>query len=374
MTPEDVGFMRRAIALADRSRGVSEPNPTVGCVVVRAGVIVGEGFTDEPGGPHAEARALATAGERAKGATLYTTLEPCCHAGGGKRTPPCVPRLLEAGVGRVVVGCQDPNPRVSGEGNRQLRSAGVEVVTGVLEETCRVLIWAFEAGLRGRPFVTLKWAVSADGRVAGRRGRPVRITGEASTAAVHQLRGRCDAIAIGTNTLVNDDPLLTARVPDAPRRPVRIVLSNSLKFPQGRRLFETPECGPVWIVTSAAGPSRLPGHVETLRLPAKDNGRGGKRFDLDDAYRLLAERGITHLLVEPGPKLAEELLARGQADRVWELHGTVTIGDEGLAAPTCDWPVAAEGNIGDDRLVERVREGPLAPSSDFRLATCGRGA
>ena len=398
----DAGFMSRAIELAVRGRGYVEPNPCVGCVVVRDGRVVGEGFHEKVGGPHAEPNALAAAGDLARGATAYVTLEPCCHNDAGKRTPPCVPRLIAAGVARVVVGCVDPNPKVGGGGVDQLRAAGIETTVGVLGDECRQLIAPFVARVvHRRPYVTLKWAVSRDGRVAGRKGQPVRITNAAATAAVHALRGRCDAIAVGTNTLVNDDPLLTARTPDPPRQPLRVVLSNSLRFPADRRLFKTPGDGPVLVFTTddrspkpradspqvrASGRSsqtggllargfggHLPDHVEVVPLPARDNDRGGSRFSIDDAYAELARRDVTHLLIEPGPKLARGLIGRGQADRAWVFHGQRDVGADGLPAPACDSPIGGELDLDGDRLVERLNPesatyAALTPSPDLRLS------
>lgn len=371
----DINFMQRALDLAVRARGTAEPNPTVGCVLVVNGQIIGEGHTSAYGGPHAEPNAIADCEERGNdpaGATAYLTLEPCCHT--NKRTPPCAPRLVEARVSRVVIGCLDPNPHVDGGGLRLLREAGTEVETGVLEAACRQLVAPFFARMRlNRPYVTLKWAQSPDGKVAGRKGRPVRITNEASTAVVHALRGRCDAIAIGTNTLLNDDPLLTARTPDPPRRPIRVVFSNSLNFGDRPRLLTTRHEGPVLVYTIAgAATIQPPKGVELVPLPPHDNGRGGWRFSMVDAFADLARRGVTHLLIEPGPKLAKELIARNQADRTWIFHGQRPIGEEGLAAPVCPWPAVGETVLGGDRLVEYLNPASEvffapAPSADFRL-------
>ena len=362
--------------LAILGRGHTEPNPCVGCVLVRDGRILGEGHTSPYGGPHAEPNALADAirrGNSPAGATAYVTLEPCSHT--NKQTPPCAPRLIEAGIARAVVGCHDPNPNVDGNGIRALRDAGIEVTTGVLEAECRQLIAPFYARTRlNRPYVTIKWAVSADGMVAGRQGRPVRITNAAATAAVHAVRGRCDAIAVGTNTVVNDDPLLTARTETPPRTPLRVVFSNSLSFPPDRRLFSTPADGPVLVYT-VDGDERpaAPEGIEVIRLAPHDNGRGGVRFSITDAYADLAKRGVTHLLIEPGPKLARDLIERNLADRAWVFHGQHRIGDDGLPAPECPWPVVAEQDLQGDRLVEHLNADSEAffapePSADFRLA------
>lgn len=375
----DADFMRRAIDVAIPGRGHVEPNPTVGCVIARDGRIIGQGRTSPYGGPHAEPNALADCvarGNSPAGAAAYITLEPCCHT--NKQTPPCAPRLIKAGVARVVVGCLDPNPSVDGGGIAMLREAGVEVEIGILEAQCRQLIAPFFARTRlNRPYVTMKWALSADGKIAGRAGRPVRITNDAATAAVHALRGRCDAIAVGTNTLVNDDPLLTARTPDPPRRPIRVVLSNRLMSPEGRRLFNVKN-GPVLVYTNeaqAASPEAIAIRrtgAEVVALPAKDNGRGESRFAMRDVYSDLTARGVTHLLIEPGAKLALDLMFRSLADRAWVFRGQVTIGEDGLVGPQCLWPTVASADLDGDRLHEWLNTSSDAffasePSADFRL-------
>lgn len=371
--------MRAALGLATRGRGHVEPNPMVGCVIARDGRAIGEGFHERFGGAHAEINGLAACTEDPAGATAYVTLEPCCHE--NKKTPPCVPRLMAAKLGRVVVGTLDPNRQVSGEGVRQLRAAGIEVTVGVLEPECRQLIAPYIARtLHNRPYVTLKWAVSADGKIAGRQGRAVRITNDVATAAVHALRGLCDAIAVGTNTLVNDDPLLTARTPDPPRRPIRVVLSNRLILPGDRRLFNAVGAAPVLVYTARtrsdsreADAIRRSG-AEVFGLPESDNWRGDVRFSMRDVYADLAQRDVTHLLVEPGAKLARELIERNQADRAWVIRGRVTIGDDGIAAPSCSWPPVASANLDGDRLREKLNIGShcyfaAEPSPDLRIAS-----
>lgn len=382
----DERFMARAIEVAAGARGLAEPNPLVGCVIVRDCEVVGEGHTSRYGGPHAEPAALDAAGARAVGATAYVTLEPCCYTGHGKLTPPCAPRLIGARLARVVIGCADPNPHVAGNGVRQLREAGLDVTVGVLEARARQLIAPFVARvLHNRPYVTLKWAVSADGKVAGRQGRPVRITNAAATAAVHWLRGRVDAIAVGTNTLVNDDPLLTARTPEPLRVPTRVVFSNSFaldaatevagsdqhpRLPSRRhgksRLFSTPDAGPVLVYTVDRGMALpTPAKVEVVALPPHDNGRGGVRFSMADAFADLAQRRVAHLLIEPGPKLARELIARNQADRVWTIRGQHSIGDDGLDALDDPYPTTATLDLDGDLLRESLNPRSAAYFGNF---------
>ena len=353
-------FMQRALELAARGRGSVEPNPLVGCVIERGGRIIGEGFHERFGGPHAEINALAACSESPAGATVHVTLEPCCHS--NKKTPPCVPKLIEAKVAWVLIGCLDPDPAVSGQGAAQLRAASMDVHVGVLEAECRQINAAYMARvIHNRPYVTLKWAVSADGMIAGREGRRVQIAGEAATAAVHALRGRCDAIAVGTNTLLNDDPLLTVRTPNPPRLPLRVVLSNRLLLPKDRRLFQTALADhPVLVYTSEpradspdASAIRSCG-AEVVGLPAKDNWRGDVRFSMNDVYADLARRRVTHLLVEPGAQLARELIDRSQADRAWVIRGQMTIAQSGITAPLCPWPIAGSRQLEGDRLREHL--------------------
>src|SRR5688500_868838 len=265
MHASDEHWMRRAIRLAMNGRGRVEPNPMVGCVIVKDGRVIGEGYHQQFGGPHAEPNALANCTESPQGATAYVALEPCCHT--DKKTPPCVPRLIEAKVARVVIGCLDPNPPVNGRGAAALAAAGVKVTAPMLENSCRQLLAPFVAHVvHRRPYVTLKWAQSRNGMVAGRMGRPVKITGEASDRIVHALRSRCDAIAVGTNTVLNDDPILTARLAtDHPRRLLRVVLSSSLKLPLDSRLVRSAREHPVVAYCSASSALANADTVSALR-------------------------------------------------------------------------------------------------------------
>jgi diaminohydroxyphosphoribosylaminopyrimidine deaminase/5-amino-6-(5-phosphoribosylamino)uracil reductase len=378
----DTHWMRRAVRLAMNGRGRVEPNPMVGCVIVKDGRVIGEGSHQQFGGPHAEPNALAACTESPAGATVYTTLEPCCHT--GKKTPPCVPRLIEAKVARVVIGCIDPDRRVNGRGAGQLRAAGIDVPAPVLEGSCRQLLAPFIARVvHRRPYVTLKWAQSANGMVAGAMGRRVKITGDASDRIVHALRARCDAIAVGTNTVLNDDPLLTARTSDAPvRRPLRVVLSNSLKLPPASRLVHSARDHPVLVYCSVAAAAakhevvrdlRSAG-VEVVTLPDQD-----AHFSFADVLSDLHTRGVVHLLVEPGPTLTHYFLSRGQADRVWVFRSRNTIDESGAlaisSAPLVDYPETGRFDVDPaDTLTEYLDPtSPVffapEPSADFVLST-----
>lgn len=364
--------LREAIRLAKQGRGHVEPNPTVGCVLLdEAGTILGRGFHERYGGPHAEPNALADAAARnrdVRRATAVVTLEPCCHT--NKQTPPCVPTLIQAGVRRVVVGALDPNPAVNGEGLRQLRASGIETVFADAP-ACRQLLAPFVARtVHRRPYVTAKVAVSADGKVAGKAGVPVRLTGAASNRAVHGLRSRCDALAVGTNTVVNDDPSLTVRgIGHPPRVPRRVVLSNGLNLPRGAKLFN--DGGPAPLVYTSAD-LELPG-AEVVRLPGVATARGTMRFRFEDVLADLHGRGVTHLLIEPGPTLLAALTERGQIDRLWSFHCPASIGDDGLAVTLPDWP-GHERRLGPDVLRESFLPASevffaVEPSADLDLAT-----
>lgn len=379
MQPKDETYLRRALLLAMNGRGKVEPNPMVGCVIVKNDRVIGEGFHQRFGEAHAEPNALASCSESPEGATVYVTLEPCCHT--NKKTPPCAPRVIQAKVARVVIGCLDPNPAVNGNGVAMLRNAGIRVVPGLLEAECKQLIAPFLAAVNlHRPYVTLKWAQSANGLVAGRMGKPVQITNELSNRQVHLLRSRCDAIAVGTNTVLNDDPLLTARGVEDPRRLLRVILSNSLRFPLHGRLIDSAAANPVVLYCSRrAGESssasidalRAKG-VEVVTLPDHEG-----HFSFNDVLKDLHARKVMHLLVEPGPTLARSMLARGQADRIWVFGSKKTIdashGEAVLAAPSVDYPVTGTARLGDDKLTEYLNPGsnafhaPVA-SADLVLA------
>jgi len=309
--------MKEALRLAAKGLGRTSPNPMVGAVVVQGDTVVGKGCHEYVGGPHAEVNALREAGDRAKGAVLYVTLEPCNHHG---RTPPCSHAVLEAGISRVVVGMADPNPSVKGGGTDYLRSNGITVEPGPLEQECRLLNQAFiKHVVTGLPFVTVKAAATLDGRIATPTGDSRWITNERSRRFVHHLRCISDGILVGIDTAIADDPQLTARLRRTPpcRQPIRIVLDSSLKIPQDARLVKTARETPVW-VACGQGASRdreselKEAGVEVIRLPLKDG-----RIELFSLLKELGKRQLTSLLVEGGASVLGAFLEERLAD---EFH------------------------------------------------------
>jgi diaminohydroxyphosphoribosylaminopyrimidine deaminase/5-amino-6-(5-phosphoribosylamino)uracil reductase len=352
----DAHFLALALRLAARGLGRTWPNPAVGCIVVKDGHIVGRGWTQPGGRPHAEVEALRRAGDQALGATVYVTLEPCAHYG---RTPPCTMALLHAGVRRVVAATQCPDRRVDGKGIAQLRQAGVEVTLGPLRAEAEALNAGFFLKERsGRPLVTLKLATSLDGRIATRSGASRWITGEEARTRAHWLRATHDAIMIGSGTALADDPSLTCRLPGLEdRSPVRVVLDGRLRLPATSQLALTASDVPTWLVTRRAGP---PERVEALRrlgvelIEVKAERAGG--LALDDVLAALASRGITRVLVEGGARLATALLRRGLIDRLAWVQAPIIIGGDGLAAI---------GALGIETVAEAIR---LARSGGEMLA------
>lgn len=325
MASDDERWMRRALTLAERGRGLTSPNPLIGCVIVRNREVVGEGFHAQAGGPHAEVEALAAAGDRAAGATVYVTLEPCDHTG---RTGPCSVALLDAGVTRVVAALADPNPQAAG-GAERLRSRGVDVEIGVCAADAARQNEVFLHGLaHARPFVVLKCAVSMDGRVAAADGTARWLTGETARARAHQLRAEVDAVLVGSGTVLADDPQLTVRLPDHDGpQPLRVVLDRRGRVPADARVLD----------------DQAPSLVLATDIP--------------QTCKDLWDREVHSLLVEGGPTLASAFLAAGLVDRL-VLHvaplllgpaglpmtavGPATLGDAGR------WRLAATEQVGDD--------------------------
>jgi diaminohydroxyphosphoribosylaminopyrimidine deaminase/5-amino-6-(5-phosphoribosylamino)uracil reductase len=324
--------MARALRLAEGGRGTASPNPLVGAVLVAGGRAVGEGFHRAPGEPHAEALALAAAGPRAAGATLYVTLEPCAHHG---RTPPCADALVAAGVARVVAALRDPDPRVDGAGLARLTQGGVAVTVGVGEAAAAAQNAAFLLHRRlGRPRVTLKAAASLDGKVAAADGSSQWITGPAARADAHRLRAEADAVAVGAGTALADDPRLTVRLPGyAGRQPLRVLVDAAGRVGAAGRLFDG--AAPTLVATTAAAPAAAV-HAwaaagADLLVCGQAPGAAAPAVDLAELAAALGRRGVLELLVEGGPRLHASLWAAGLADRlVWYLAPLVLGGD---AAP-----------------------------------------
>jgi len=331
--PEDTRYMQLALALGRRGQGCTWPNPAVGAVIVKDGVIVGRGWTQAGGRPHAEPEALRSAGEAARGATLYVTLEPCSHFG---KSPPCADAIIAAGIARVVSAIEDPNPEVGGQGHARLRAAGIQVDVGLCaEEAARDHAGHFLRVREKRPFVILKLAVSVDDRIAAAGHRPVAITGEAAKARVHLLRAQSDAILVGIGTVLADDPLLTCRLPGMEARsPVRVVLDRALRMSGNSRLVHSARQTPLWLMSAetaeAAAAAKLgAAGAHVFHLAADDHKPG---LDPRAVLRTLSAQGITRLMVEGGARVASSFLSAGLVDEVWLLRGPDTIGADGVPA------------------------------------------
>lgn len=355
MTPgeDDEVFMRRALDLAQQACGLTSPNPLVGAVIVREGVVVGEGFHRAAGEVHAEVEALGAAGARARGATLFVTLEPCAHWG---RTPPCAPRVAAAGVRRVVAALADPDPRVAGRGLSMLREAGVQVVVGVLAGEAQRQNRAFLTAMRlGRPHVTLKIAMTLDGKIADREGASRWITGETARAEAHRLRSESDAILVGIGTVLLDDPELTVRLGRPwPREPYRIVLDAGARTPVEARVVRTATPARTLVMIGHDAPND---HAERLSRAGPVVVRGPERHghvDLEAVLTELHRREVRALLVEGGAEVHGAFLEAGLVDRVVVFIAPLLLG--GRAAPS------AVGGLGLP-LKSGLRLGPLAVRS-----------
>jgi len=323
--------MELALSLGRRGLGRTWPNPAVGAVIVKDGAIVGRGWTQPGGRPHAEVEALRRAGAAARGATLYVTLEPCSHHG---KSPPCADAIIAAGISRVVSALEDPNREVSGAGHARLRAAGISVDIGVgADEARHDHDGHISRMCRGRPHVMLKLAISADGKagVAGRR--PIAITGEAVRERVHLLRAQSDAIMIGIGTALADDPVLTCRLPGMEKySPVRVIADSMLRLPLNSRLVKSTYETPVWAVAGMSAPQEaefrlLPLGVEVLRSPDSTD-----PLDLKDALGFLSAKGITRLMVEGGPRLTAAMIAADLVDEAMLFHSPKVIGPDGIDA------------------------------------------
>jgi diaminohydroxyphosphoribosylaminopyrimidine deaminase/5-amino-6-(5-phosphoribosylamino)uracil reductase len=331
MLAADERFMRRALELAARARGLTSPNPMVGAVVVRDGALVAEGFHHRAGAPHAEVEALTAAGDRARGATLYVTLEPCVHHG---RTPPCVPAVVAASVARVVIAIADPNPLVSGRGLAALQEAGLEVAVGALAGEAAALNRVFMTAVRlQRPHVTLKVGMTLDGKIADVHGSSRWITGEPARLHAHRMRAESDAIVAGVATVLRDDPRLDVRLPEPwPREPYRVVLDSAARTPVDARILHAGDPSRVIVaVTRAASPGRVralrEAGVTVLELP----GAAG-RVDVSGLLAQLYEREVRAVLLEGGGEVHAAFLEAGLVDRVAAFVAPMLLG--GRHAPT----------------------------------------
>ncbi len=319
----DQDLMWRALDLAEKGRPTTSPNPMVGAIVVRDGVIVGEGWHQKAGEPHAEPIALDAAGDLAKGATLYVTLEPCCHHG---RTPPCTDRIIRSGISHVVAAMADPFPQVSGKGFETLRQAGISVTTGILEIEARKLNEAYLKRIAtGVPWVTVKAAITLDGKMATRSGDSKWITGEAARAEAHRLRSMHNVVLVGIGTVLADDPLLTCRLPEANHQPWRAVLDSNGQLPITSQLVKTASVDSpvVQFVREDTKVPRLSDYVETIQVKGNDTG-----LDMSAVLKSLADKGANSVLAEGGPRVLSSLIRGGYADRAAIFIAPRILGDE----------------------------------------------
>ena len=352
---EDERHMRHALRLAARALGRVAPNPAVGCLIISTdGVVVGRGWTDVGGRPHAESRAIEQARSRAKGATAYVTLEPCAHFG---ETPPCSEALIAAGIARVVGAVVDSDPRVSGQGFAKLAEAGVTVTKNVCEREARMLNRGFFLRVeQGRPLVALKSAESADGYVAGEKQKGRWITSQAARRHGHLLRAQFDAIMVGIETIIADDPSLTCRLEGLEdRTPIRVVLDSGLRLPLKSRLAGSAKQSPVLVFTVSEneGGELASSGVEIVRVKADLDGHP----DIGEVLKALAERGITRLLVEGGPKIHSAFLARNLVDVIYRYRAPQSLGGGVLSALNSLFTAA--GTPGPNiEFIEGARLGP----------------
>jgi diaminohydroxyphosphoribosylaminopyrimidine deaminase/5-amino-6-(5-phosphoribosylamino)uracil reductase len=355
----DERLMAAANHYGRRNLGQTFPNPAVGALIVRFDngqpIVVARGATAQGGRPHAETEALALAGDAARGATTYVTLEPCAHHG---KTPPCANAIISAGIARAVIAIEDPNPEVKGKGTALLRAAGIEVTVGV---GAREALMTHAGHLRrmtdGRPHLILKIAVSSDGKTGLAGRKPAEISCDTSRAEAHMMRATADAIMVGSGTVISDDPQLNCRLPGMEdRSPIRIVLDGNLRIPMNSKLVRTARQVPLWVMTTDDAPAEaerklLAEGVFVLRTPAK-----GGRLDLEASLRRLGERGITRVLVEGGPMLSAHLLRSGLVDEAVVVTSNKVLGPDAIDALEGE-PLAALTQSPHLELVERRMSG-----------------
>jgi diaminohydroxyphosphoribosylaminopyrimidine deaminase/5-amino-6-(5-phosphoribosylamino)uracil reductase len=356
-TPEDLRYLRAALALGARELGATAENPAVGALVVKDGVVLGRGWTQAGGRPHAEPMALAQAGEAARGATLYVTLEPCAHYG---KTPPCAEAVVASGVTRVVGGLADPDPRTAGKGFAFLRANGIDVVTDALPRECRRAHRGHILRVtENRPMVTLKISRTPDGFAAGaEHDRRLAITGLAANLRTHVLRSLHDAIMVGIGTALGDDPLLTVRLPGVTRQPLRVVLDARCDLPPRSRLAVGARDVATLVICGAEADRARRAALEELGIETADCALAEGRIDLRAALSLLARRGLARVFSEGGPSIAAQLIAQGLADEALLFTGPRPLGRSGVEAlsapareklddPAC-YRLMAQGLLGAD--------------------------
>jgi diaminohydroxyphosphoribosylaminopyrimidine deaminase/5-amino-6-(5-phosphoribosylamino)uracil reductase len=327
---DDARFMALALTLGRRNLGATWPNPAVGAVIVKDGVILGRGWTQAGGRPHAEVEALRRAKKLAQGATMYVTLEPCSHQG---KTPPCADAIIKAGIARVVSALEDPNPEVAGRGHSKLRAKGIAVDVGMdAESAARAHAGHIARVTQGRPHVLLKMAISADGKVGLAGRKPVALSGEAARARVFQLRAQSDAILVGIGTVLTDNPQLTCRLPGMlERSPVRVVLDAQLRVPLATSVIATARETPTWVF-GARNASPIAEEIlqdKGCKVCRVDDENG--RLDLAGVLKMLAEQGITRLMVEGGPKVAASFVAADLIDEAALVYSEKLVGADGIA-------------------------------------------
>jgi diaminohydroxyphosphoribosylaminopyrimidine deaminase/5-amino-6-(5-phosphoribosylamino)uracil reductase len=353
----DNRYMALALELGRRGLGRTWPNPAVGAVIVKDGIIIGRGWTQPGGRPHAETEALRRAAGAARGATMYVTLEPCSHYG---KTPPCADAIVAAGVTRVVSAIEDPNPEVAGKGHARLRAAGIAVDVGTgAEEARRDHAGHMRRMRNGRPHVMLKLAISADGKAGAAGRKPISITGDAAHERVHLLRAQSDAIMIGIGTALADDPLLTCRLPGMEKTsPVRILLDSALRLPLGSRLVQSARDVPVWVIAAADAPRIAEDAIRAQGVEVLRSACNAGLLELCAVLMLLAARGVTRLMVEGGPTLASALLAADLVDEAQLFQSPQAVGADGIDALDANAKMvlarqlraAASEAVGPDRL------------------------
>jgi len=363
----DERFMRQCFALALKAEGRTAPNPVVGAVVVQNGKVVGTGFHPKSGQPHAEVFAIDEAGAKAEGATIYVSLEPCCHHG---KTPPCTDKVIASGIKRVVAAMTDPNPKVAGQGFEKLLAAGIEVVPHVLEAEAKWHNRAFVKTITtGMPWVTLKIATTLDGKIADRNGTSKWITGPEARRFVHKLRNKLDCVLVGAKTARTDDPELNVRELDEFRHPKRAVVDTNLTIEPDSRLCQSGTGGDTIVYcseTALAGRDKLPASVQTVAVPVSTNGNAG-RLDLKHVLRDLKTKGVSSVLCEGGGVLAGSLIDEDLVDEIIWIVAPAVLGDpEAIPGVSISHPIElknlkrfnqiSSNRIGDDTMIRLTRE------------------